>query len=366
MKKYMFLFILVLSVFFTGFGDVNAADCNDGVVCHYSFCGMRDATQASNGLLAQSCPQAVGQVKLDIVFRCKNNDKSASECTTFESWAYAFKNSGGGAKELTSWGNYDFLFKDTDKYLKQLFSEQGKFTCPTILVSLKDSTNDDKYTYGYARPSNYDFSQSSVEGVQNNTIWSSMPSGRRVTGSAECINGSTDLSAIKKKTSGESDSAITDATEETIENNNKILAGQGDRTPLDIDCSDEKNKNSIICAIYEWGGLDDSTRFDSSNVDPCSLIGGETQKLLHQVFLFISIAGVIILVVMTAISLIKVITASEDNALSNFLKGFWKRIICLIILLLLPTIITFLIQVVNGVGVAWNINSDNPLCDVTK
>ena len=365
MRKYILAFLIVFCILFININDVNAADCNNGVVCHYSFCGMRDKTQASNGLLAQSCPQSVGQVKLDIVFRCKNNDKNASECTTFESWAYAFKNSGSGAEELKSWGNYDFLFKNTDKYLKQLFSERGKFTCPTILVSLQNSTNDDMYTYGYARPSNYDFSQSSVEGVQNNTIWSNMPSGRRVTGSAECIDSSTDLSAIKKKTSGVSDSAITDATEESIKNNKEIL-GQGDRTPLDIDCNDEKNKNTIICAIYEWGGLDDSTRFDSSNVDPCALISGETQKLLHQVFLFISIAGIMILVVMTAISLVKVITASEDNALSNFLKGLWKRIICLIILLLLPTVITFLIQVINGVGVAWNINSDNPLCDVTK
>lgn len=127
-----------------------------------------------------------------------------------------------------------------------------------------------------------------------------------------------------------------------------------------------KDNTGIIDAIMKWGKSDDETKYDKDSVDPCALISGGTLDLLQKVFMFISVAGIIILVVMTAISLIKVITASEDNALSNFLKGFWKRIICLIILLLLPTIITFLIQVVNGVGVAWNINSDNPLCDVTK
>lgn len=127
-----------------------------------------------------------------------------------------------------------------------------------------------------------------------------------------------------------------------------------------------EDRNNIIEAIFNWGKKDSDTHYDGVSGNPCALINGEVRDLLHQVFLGISIGGIIILIVMTAISLIKVITASEDNALSNFIKGLWKRIICLIILLLLPTIITFLIQVVNGVGVAWNINSGNPLCDITE
>lgn len=128
-----------------------------------------------------------------------------------------------------------------------------------------------------------------------------------------------------------------------------------------------KNYNdNIIDNILSWGASEDSNTYDGSTGDPCALISNKVQDLLHKVFLFISIGGIIILVVMTAISLVKVITASEDNALSNFLKGLWKRIICLIILLLLPVLVTFLIQVVNGIGVAWNINSNDPLCGITK
>ena len=44
MKKYMFLFILVLSVFFTGFGDVNAANtCDYGIQCKYSLKNFRES-----------------------------------------------------------------------------------------------------------------------------------------------------------------------------------------------------------------------------------------------------------------------------------------------------------------------------------
>lgn len=123
---------------------------------------------------------------------------------------------------------------------------------------------------------------------------------------------------------------------------------------------------SIIQAILNWGKSGDSTRYDSGASDPCDLISGEIRTLLHDIFFYISIAGIIILVVMTAISLVKVITASEDEALRNFLKGLWKRIICLIILLLLPTLVTFIIQIVNNVAPGLGIRSDNPLCNVTE
>ena len=123
---------------------------------------------------------------------------------------------------------------------------------------------------------------------------------------------------------------------------------------------------SILDAIHSWGTSDDSTRYSSSAVDPCALISGDIQKILHDIFFGISVAGIIVLVVMTAISLVKVITASEDEALRNFLKGLWKRIICLIILLMLPMIVTFIIQLVNNMAPGLGIRSDNPLCKITE
>lgn len=135
-------------------------------------------------------------------------------------------------------------------------------------------------------------------------------------------------------------------------------SGAGDESSV----SDE----AIINSIFNWGNSDDSTKYSDEGVDPCALINGEIRQILHDVFLFISIGGIIILVVMTSISLVKVITASEDEALRNFLKGLWKRIICLIILLILPVLVTFIIQLVNNVAPSLGINSDNPLCNVTE
>ena len=134
-----------------------------------------------------------------------------------------------------------------------------------------------------------------------------------------------------------------------------------------VDCSKEENKDTIICSIYAWGmDLTGGAKYSSDAADPCALIDGDIQKLLHKIFFGISIAGIIILVVMTAVSLAKVITASEDEALRNFFKGLWKRLICLIILLLLPMIVTFIIQLVNNVAPSLGIKSDNPLCNVTE
>lgn len=127
-----------------------------------------------------------------------------------------------------------------------------------------------------------------------------------------------------------------------------------------------EDRNNIIDAILDWGNSGDETKYSQAADDPCNIISGDLRNLLHEIFLYISIAGIIILVAMTSISLVKVITASEDNALSNFLKGLWKRIICLIILLLLPMLITFIIQVVNGAGKIWGVNSDDPLCSITE
>ncbi len=129
--------------------------------------------------------------------------------------------------------------------------------------------------------------------------------------------------------------------------------------------SDNINGN-IIDSILSWGSPGSSNNYDGSFKDPCALIDGDIQKILHKIFFGISIAGIIILVVMTAISLVKVITASEDEALKNFFKGLWKRLICLIILLLLPMIVTFIIQLVNNVAPSLGIKSDNPLCNITE
>ena len=332
MRKYIISFILVLSAFFTGFANVNAdVTCDYGIQCKYSLKNFRESVGGG---------YQMGGGYLYVVFQCADNSKSFSECSSFSSKAAASKQdmsanaffeTGGNPGEEITITNYSDLFGTKANDFKDKFNINNKFSCPVMYYNGDGNSN--KITLGF-----------------ENFAYNNMG---RMAFTAEPL---AEFYCINKGQNVDDDDLQDQATEDASNAYADEELGKNNNTFSDI---------GIIGAIKEWGNdnLDD-TEFD--NVDPCALISGETQKLLHQVFLFISIAGIMILVVMTAISLVKVITASEDNALSNFLKGLWKRIICLIILLLLPVIITFLIQVVNGVGVAWNINSDNPLCNVTE
>ena len=87
--------------------------------------------------------------------------------------------------------------------------------------------------------------------------------------------------------------------------------------------------------------------------------------MLNTIFTWISIGGIILVIVMTCISGIKVITGTED-AIKDFAKGLKVRIICLVVLLLAPVIVNFAIQTVNGVGNIAGVNQDDPLCGVGK
>ena len=370
MKKYVISLLVFIGVLFININRVDAAintdgggnteSCTNGIVCRYSFCGMRDSSQTANGQIAQSCPERTNQVFLDIVYRCADPDKNISSCNSFVSWAYQFKNTDGKSCVEPEWGNYDYIFNNADSYLKKTFKNRGSFSCPEITVSL-DSSNNNKYNYGYVKNKDYDSTN-----PDSANAWKNMPSGRRVRGSVvSCINSSTNLDEIRTKANESCAGTVQEAVEEEIEKSEEIL-GLDDPDKIVSDC--EKNPNTIICSIYAWG-MDLSgggTRYSSEAEDPCDLINGEIRDILHEIFFFISVAGIIVLVVMTAISLVKVITASEDEALRNFLKGLWKRIICLIILLMLPMIVTFIIQLVNNVAPNLGIRSDNPLCNVTK
>ena len=173
----------------------------------------------------------------------------------------------------------------------------------------------------------------------------------------ECINKGTSTDDIDARLKEITTKRAADTSLDQIKEEQDFYRG---------DDSGDLGDPAIIQAILDWGGKKDGTKYSSSATDPCDLISGKLQNVLHDIFFIISIAGIIILVVMTAISLVKIITASEDNALSNFVKGLWKRIICLIILLLLPMLITFIIQIVNDVAPSLGIKSNNPLCDITK
>ncbi len=119
--------------------------------------------------------------------------------------------------------------------------------------------------------------------------------------------------------------------------------------------------------ISEWANNKKNDTYSSEETDKasgCELIKDDLQDFLHDLFFYISIGGVIIVVVMTIFDLFKVITGDVDDAMKKFLKGIKARLIVLVILLLLPAIISFIIGVVNNVAKIGGYNSGDPFCGV--
>lgn len=328
-RKFIYIFVFLLCFLFTQ--NVNAATtCEYGIQCKYALDGLRDSVGGGHYM---------GGGYLYVVFQCEDNSKTYSECSRFTVKAAASKQDmsgnalhetgGNPGEEIEITDNSDIIPSNVNDY-KSYFSNNDRFVCPTLYYLGSGGLRVKFQKFG--------------EGMN------------RISWTAEPLSGTT---CIDKDESVDEDAMQDQATEDAGHAHADSASGKNDEKDDGID-------EGIIQSILDWAGLESSTRYELNEVDPCAIISGDIQQLLHTVFLFISVAGIIILIVMTIISVVKVITASEDDALSNFLKGLWKRIICLIILLLLPVIVTFLIQVVNGAGAIWGVNSDNPLCNITE
>ena len=323
MKKYLKYLVLCLLVFVIGINNNVKAEkiaSQDGYArCVYGGT-VSDSTVSSNiAVVIRVYKDTDGVVRAYSKMRCSD---TYNEMAT-------------GAAEMRdcSIGNYDDIFKKADKKLYPSFGEGG-WKCPgkiwvDVVPQYPNNGGNISITErgGYTALSlNNDYSKTENSAVIFESDDDDTGDFMRIPSLSESMN-----DFVEEKEKG--------------------------------DLGDPK----IIEDIFNWGNSDDdSRRFNDNVVDSCSFITDGVQQLLHKIFLYISIAGIILLVVLTAVSLVKVITASEDEALRNFFKGLWKRIICLIILLLLPTIVAFIIQIMNWAAPNLGFRSDNPLCNVTN
>ena len=121
-------------------------------------------------------------------------------------------------------------------------------------------------------------------------------------------------------------------------------------------------------AIKNWANGKKNGQFkkDNTNSSCGDVINQDVKDFLNQLFTYITIAGVILIVVMSMVSGIKVITLSEEKAIRSFFKSIWVRVVCLIILLLLPMLVSFTISTVNNIAKIPGVNSNDPTCGVGK
>lgn len=157
------------------------------------------------------------------------------------------------------------------------------------------------------------------------------------------------------------------------------IKSNGEPTELDVvkqvtqGTRTSNNSGDEIEKIQNWGNYGkngDEYRIDGSD---CTIISGELQTKLSQLFWVITIVGILLLIVMTAIEFIKVITASEEDGLKGAFKHTVIRAVCAIILLLLPVLINAVINIINDNNFIKDENgnvvigdSGDPLCKVAQ
>ena len=132
----------------------------------------------------------------------------------------------------------------------------------------------------------------------------------------------------------------------------------GNRTDVDSDV--------MVNTIAEWAA-DQGYNIDSIG-DPCNIISPSLRDLLNTIFWAISIVGVILVVVMTALSFIKAIVGSDDEKFRDAFRHLLTRIIVVIVLLLLPAILSFIITLINdsASGTVSIGENGNVFCDIAN
>lgn len=98
------------------------------------------------------------------------------------------------------------------------------------------------------------------------------------------------------------------------------------------------------------------------SADACDIISRELATYINNFFIYICVGGIILLVVLSSLNLIKVIAGHDNDGLYKFLQNLKVRIICLVVLLVLPVIIPYLLNTINNIAPIVGYNSDNPLC----
>lgn len=192
------------------------------------------------------------------------------------------------------------------------------------------------------------------------TFWSQNESKEIVT---EGYNGVVDLPFLGEVTLGWQ--VIVDLHAITQQQYENLVASD------DVQSSSEEQGigESNITGILNWGQYVETEggEYTLEDVgDACGFIDTNLRDLLNRIFWYISIAGIVLLIVMTAISFIKAITGSDDEKLRDAFKHLLIRAIAVVVLLLLPVILTAIIDIINNnSGGEVIIGADgNPTCSV--
>ena len=311
-------------------GSSNNGGCTYGVICQYQFCGDSSIT---------NCDYNYQTAIVQVAYRCSESDKTVKNCNVFTAQTGGCKNNGTSSMQIGFNVNGIFDRAPLD-FTDEVYGED---------------TNASPINFaGYFKKNGYNCPPIKVSGSGNNysADYAGNGSGMIYGQSVGCIyQGQKDLD-LKGKACEQTDSILQDSLEQQFD-----------------DVEDAVNSDGILVdtqKIIDWANAE-GYEVDSLE-DPCSIISPTLQEMLQTAFWIISVGGIILLVVMTAISFIKAITGSDDEKFRDAIKHLFTRIIVVIILLLLPVLLDFIITLINnsiGEGEV-SVGADGEIfCDVT-
>lgn len=98
--------------------------------------------------------------------------------------------------------------------------------------------------------------------------------------------------------------------------------------------------------IKNWAN-NDIKATPSSGYNSCNLIPKSIMTFINNLFFIIQIIGIILLIVLSMIEFVKALTGEDEDGIKQAVKNTFKRIILVVILLILPSIIIWLLNMVN-------------------
>lgn len=339
--KYICLtFIISISVFYAGMSNTKAMGTPDGngyALCVYTCTYCPDIT--SCGVNQPTYVMATN------VFRNTNGD--------YDGYAVVNKNGGNpfdttvgsGSDSSFNNSNYVSIFNNQNT-LKEKFYSNNSWSCPTVYGEYSGGGNNFKIYFKQSIFAQHDICITEDKSSQS--------------GSYELKDSDATRSENADGTfiSGVDPDAEVDLSKIASANQSCYQIKTGDKVTYydenEEEITDEKEFESR-CMSYKTV---DCSIFGSPS-EPKSLI-----SFLNKLFWIISILGIILLVIMTMVEFIKALTGSDDSGLIKGFKHTLVRIVAVIILLLLPTIITFILNLVNRYS-DYKIGDDgNVICGV--
>ena len=300
MNKCKIIGILLLSFcigFFINTSDVKAIGTPDGngyADCEYSYTvayGAYDSSKRQYVTVITAFRNTEGNYDAYInTMACGNPTNSQS------TWQ----------ENKCSVKNVQELFYNSDT-VKSKFTRDGKWVCPTIFLKNPVSGNDisDSVELKYERTHSSDMEMKRVEDRSQD-------------------------SGTPPNHSGEYDGQQTSDVHDDIK---------------DQRLGDKANKDEI----KRWGENNSNANELGEVGDSCSLVSSNTwlTTILKFILWGISIAAILVLIIMTIIDFVKAITASDDGGLKKAFQHLIKRAIATIILLLLPALLGWIIDIIN-------------------